>query len=229
MCKSMRKFKIMMLISVLTVILTSIGCGSKTPNNANTQSTNKENAQTPSNEVTPTQKNNPVVMITMANEEQIKVELYPDVAPNTVKSFISLVKKGFYNGLIFHRVIPEFMIQGGDPNGSGSGGPGYSIKGEFANNGFVNNLKHERGVISMGRTSEPNSAGSQFFIMVGTKPSLDGDYAAFGKVISGMDAVDKIVNIPRDKNDKPNQNQVMKSVTVDTLGVVYGEPEVSKK
>jgi len=225
----MRKFKIMMLISVLTVILTSIGCGSKTPNNANTQSTNKENAQTPSNEVTPTQKNNPVVMITMANEEQIKVELYPDVAPNTVKSFISLVKKGFYNGLIFHRVIPEFMIQGGDPNGSGSGGPGYSIKGEFANNGFVNNLKHERGVISMGRTSEPNSAGSQFFIMVGTKPSLDGDYAAFGKVISGMDAVDKIVNIPRDKNDKPNQNQVMKSVTVDTLGVVYGEPEVSKK
>ena len=225
----MRKFKIMMLISVLTVILTSIGCGSKTPNNANTQSTNKENAQTPSNEVTPTPKNNPVVTITMANEEQIKVELYPDVAPNTVKSFISLVKKGFYNGLIFHRVIPEFMIQGGDPNGSGSGGPGYSIKGEFTNNGFVNNLKHERGVISMGRTSEPNSAGSQFFIMVGTKPSLDGDYAAFGKVISGMDAVDKIVNIPRDKNDKPNQNQVMKSVTVDTLGVVYGEPEVSKK
>jgi len=170
-----------------------------------------------------------VVTITMANEEQIKIELYPTVAPNTVKSFISLVNKGFYNGLVFHRVIPEFMIQGGDPNGTGMGGPGYSIKGEFTSNGFVNNLKHERGVISMGRTSEPNSAGSQFFIVVKSAPTLDQDYAAFGKVTSGMETVDKIVNTPRDKNDKPNQSQVMKSVTVDTLGVNYGEPEVSKK
>lgn len=226
----MRKFRIMMFISLLAVILTSIGCGSQTPNKANTQATEKDKAQTQSNTGTPTSKNNPVVTITMANEEQIKVELYPDVAPNTVKSFISLVKKGFYNGLIFHRVIPEFMIQGGDPNGNGLGGPGYSIKGEFANNGFENNLKHERGVISMGRAPKSNdSAGSQFFIVVKTAPSLDKEYAAFGKVISGLDAVDKIVNTPRDKNDKPNQNQVMKSVTVDTLGVIYGEPEVSKK
>lgn len=225
----MRKFRIMMLISLLAVILTSIGCGAKTPNKTETQATNTDKVQTESNAVTPTSKNNPVVTVTMGNEEQIKVELYPTVAPNTVKSFISLVKKGFYNGLIFHRVIPGFMIQGGDPSGNGSGGPSYSLKGEFTNNGFTNNLKHERGVISMGRTSEPNSAGSQFFIMVGTAPSLDKDYAAFGKVISGMDAVDKIVNNPKDKNDKPLQSQVMKSVTVDTLGVNYGEPEVSKK
>lgn len=166
----------------------------------------------------------------MENEEQIKVELYPDVAPNTVKSFISLAQKGFYNGLIFHRVIPGFMIQGGDPNGNGTGGPGYSIKGEFTNNGFENNLKHERGVISMGRTQQSkDSAGSQFFIMVTTYPSLDKDYAAFGKVISGMETVDKIVNSTRDKNDKPNQNQVMKNVTIDTFGEVYADPEAIKK
>ncbi|WP_338031864.1 peptidylprolyl isomerase [Desulfosporosinus fructosivorans] len=168
----------------------------------------------------------------MANDEQIKMELYPDVAPNTVKSFISLVKKGFYNGLIFHRVMPEFMIQGGDPSGNGTGGPGYSIKGEFTNNGFVNDLKHERGVISMGRTSQSkDSAGSQFFIMVATNPSLDKDYAAFGKVLTGMETVDKIVNTPRGKKakDKPNQDQVMKSVTVDTMGVTYAEPDVIKK
>ncbi|MHB1652939.1 MAG: peptidylprolyl isomerase [Desulfitobacteriaceae bacterium] len=165
----------------------------------------------------------------MASGDQIKVELYPNVAPNTVKNFIALVQKGFYNGLIFHRVIPGFMIQGGDPKGDGSGGPGYSIKGEFKNNGFTNNLKHEQGVISMARAKDPNSAGSQFFIMVAAAPSLDGDYAAFGKVTSGMDAVDKIVNSPRDKSDKPLQNQVMKSVTVDTLGVTYDQPEVIKK
>jgi len=225
----MKKFKLGLLFLTLVVILAAVGCGTQTPKDTNTQSTNKD-TQTPSNSGTPTSKNNPIVTITMANEEQIKVELYPDVAPNTVKSFISLVKKGFYNGLIFHRVIPAFMIQGGDPNGNGTGGPGYSIKGEFTNNGFTNNLKHERGVISMGRTQQSkDSAGSQFFIMVGSVPSLDGDYAAFGKVTSGMDTVDKIVNTPRDKNDKPTQNQVMKSVTVDTLGVNYGEPVVIKK
>ncbi|WP_459929319.1 peptidylprolyl isomerase [Desulfosporosinus burensis] len=168
----------------------------------------------------------------MESGEQIKVELYPNVAPNTVKSFISLAKKGFYNGLIFHRVIPGFMIQGGDPNGTGTGGPGYSIKGEFTNNGFENNLKHERGVISMGRTPQSkDSAGSQFFIMAATYPSLDKEYASFGKVISGMETVDKIVNTPSGEKakDKPNQEQIMKSVTVDTLGVNYGEPEVIKK
>ena len=225
----MKKFRLGLLFMTLVMILATIGCGSQTPNSASTPPTNKDTTQPQSNAGTPTSKNDPIVTITMASGDQIKVELYPTVAPNTVKSFISLVKKGFYNGLIFHRVIPGFMIQGGDPNGNGSGGPGYSIKGEFTNNGFVNNLKHERGVISMGRTSEPNSAGSQFFIMVGTATTLDGDYAAFGKVISGMEAVDKIVNGPRDKADKPLTNQVMKSVTVDTLGVNYGEPEVIKK
>lgn len=232
----MKKFKLGLLFLTFVISLLTIGCGAQTPKDANTQSTTKENVQTPavtlapSTAATPASKTNPVVTITMANEEQIKVELYPDVAPNTVKSFISLVEKGFYNGLIFHRVIPGFMIQGGDPNGNGSGGPGYSIKGEFKNNGYVNNLKHERGVISMARTQQSNdSAGSQFFIMVGTAPTLDKDYAAFGKVISGMDAVDKIVNTPRDKADKPLKNQVMKSVTVDTVGEKYAEPEVIKK
>jgi len=229
-CKDMKKFQWVMLISLLAVMLTSLGCGSQTPDKATTQADNAANTQAKNNSGTPTSKNNPVVTITMANEDQIKVELYPDVAPNTVKSFISLVKKGFYNGLIFHRVIPEFMIQGGDPSGNGAGGPGYSIKGEFTNNGFTNNLKHERGVISMGRTSQSmDSAGSQFFIVVKTAANLDKDYAAFGKVTSGMDIVDKIVNTPRDNKDKPLQNQVMKSVTVDTLGVTYAEPEVSKK
>lgn len=195
----------------------------------NSQSTNKDTTQAQNNAPTPTVKSNPIVTITMASGDLIKLELYPDVAPNTVKSFISLVNKGFYNGLIFHRVIPGFMIQGGDPNGNGTGGPGYSIKGEFTSNGFVNNLKHERGVLSMGRTPDPNSAGSQFFIMVATVSSLDKNYAAFGKVISGMDAVDKIVNSPREKNDKPIQSQVMKSVAVDTFGVTFGEPEVLKR
>lgn len=226
----MKKFKLGLLFLTFVVILLTLGCGTQTPKDTTTPSTPKDNTQTQSNEGIPTSKNNPIVTITMANEEQIKVELYPEVAPNTVKSFISLVKKGFYNGLIFHRVIPEFMIQGGDPKGNGTGGPGYSIKGEFTNNGFVNNLKHDRGVISMGRTQQSkDSAGSQFFIVVKTSSSLDKDYAAFGKVISGMETVDKIVNTPRDKNDKPKQDQVMKSVTVDTLGVNYNEPEVIKK
>lgn len=230
--KTLKKFKNGLFFLSLVMILATIGCGAQTPSAVSSEPPNKDTPQTQNNTSTPTSKNNPVVTITMANEEQIKVELYPDVAPNTVKSFISLVQKGFYNGLIFHRVIPGFMIQGGDPNGTGTGGPGYSIKGEFTNNGFVNDLKHERGVISMGRTSQSkDSAGSQFFIMITTYPSLDNDYAAFGKVISGMDFVDKIVNTPRGAKakDKPNQDQVMKSITVDTLGVNYGEPEVIKK
>ena len=227
----MKKLKLGLFFLTFVMILATIGCGSQTPNTASSPPTNKDNNQTQSNTGTPTSKNNPIVTITMANDEQIKVELYPDVAPNTVKSFISLVKKGFYNGLIFHRVIPDFMIQGGDPSGNGTGGPEYSIKGEFTNNGFVNNLKHERGVISMGRTPEPNSAGSQFFIVVKNSPFLDKEYAAFGKVISGMDIVDKIVNTPSGAKakDKPNQDQVMKNVTIDTLGVNYDEPEVIKK
>lgn len=294
----MRKLRLVLLVTMLLIILTSMGCGTRTSSNTNTQSAetaqtqsnvkdaqseskdptqtqnnakdtqtenkdtaqtqtspkdtqleNKNSAQTQSNAntqaptkstapipkqaennpSTPAVKSNPLVTITMASEEQIKLELYPNVAPNTVKSFIFLVQKGFYNGLSFHRVIPGFMIQGGDPKGNGTGGPGYSIKGEFTNNGFKNDLKHERGVLSMGRTPDPNSAGSQFFIMAATVPSLDKEYAAFGKVISGMEVVDKIVNSPRDKADKPLQNQVMKSVTVDTFGEKFAEPEVIKK
>lgn len=167
---------------------------------------------------------NPVVTIEMENGNEIKVELYPDVAPNTVNNFISLVKKGFYDGVIFHRVIPGFVIQGGDPTGTGTGGPGYSIPGEFTNNGFENNLKHERGVISMARTMDPDSAGSQFFIMVDKSPHLDGEYAAFGKVISGMEEVDRIVAVERDFRDKPLEDQRIKRVTVDTFGVEYPEP-----
>ena len=168
---------------------------------------------------------NPVVTITTENNADIKVELYPDIAPNTVKNFISLVKKGFYDGVIFHRVIPGFMIQGGDPQGIGVGGPGYSIAGEFSANGFKNDLKHTTGVISMARSSHPDSAGSQFFIMTDDAPHLDGQYAAFGKVIEGIDEVQRIVNVPRDFRDKPKENQAMRKVTVETCGVDYGEPE----
>ena len=167
---------------------------------------------------------NPIVTIEMENGDIIKVELYPEAAPNTVNNFISLVKRGFYDGVIFHRVIPGFMIQGGDPNGIGTGGPGYTIKGEFARNGFKNELKHTAGVISMARSMLPNSAGSQFFIMHKDAPHLDGDYAAFGKVTEGMDVVDKIANVPTDSMDKPLNEQKMKRVTVDTQGVDYPEP-----
>ena len=169
---------------------------------------------------------NPIVTIKLNIGKEIKVELYPDVAPNTVNNFISLVKKGFYNGIIFHRVIEGFMIQGGDPEGRGYGGPGYGIKGEFAFNGFNNDLKHERGVISMARSQHPDSAGSQFFIMHQNAPHLDGQYAAFGKVIEGMDAVDEIATCATNfSNDMPIVAQVMEEVTVDTFGVDYTEPE----
>lgn len=169
--------------------------------------------------------NNPVATIEMENGDIMKLELYPDIAPNTVKNFISLANKGFYDGLIFHRVIPGFMIQGGDPEGTGMGGPGYGIKGEFKANGFANNLKHEKGVISMARSMSPNSAGSQFFIMVANSPHLDGQYAAFGKVIEGIEAADKIVAVKRNHSDKPLEDQRMRKVTVDVKGVEYGEPE----
>ena len=155
----------------------------------------------------------------------IKAELYPEIAPNSVNNFISLIQKGYYDGLIFHRVIAGFMIQGGCPEGSGMGGPGYSIKGEFSKNGFKNDLKHDRGVLSMARAMSPNSAGSQFFIMHDVAPHLDGQYAAFGKVIEGMDVVDAIAETKCDWNDRPKSKQVMKKVTVDTFGVAYPAPE----
>ena len=167
---------------------------------------------------------NPIVTIEMENGDVIKAELYPEVAPNTVNNFISLINKGFYDGVIFHRVIPGFMIQGGDPQGTGTGGPGYSIRGEFTSNRFLNELKHTRGVLSMARTMDPNSAGSQFFIMHEDAPHLDGQYAAFGKVIEGMEAVDKIAATRTNYNAKPRINQTMKKVTVETVGVDYPEP-----
>ncbi|VYU56225.1 peptidylprolyl isomerase [Clostridium tertium] len=168
---------------------------------------------------------NPIVTINMENGGVIKAELYPEVAPNTVKNFISLINKGFYDGVIFHRVIPGFMIQGGCPDGNGMGGPGYSIKGEFTRNGFKNDLKHSRGVLSMARTMVHDSAGSQFFIMVQDSPHLDNQYAAFGKVIEGMEVADGIVKSQRDYNDKPFEDQKMIKVTVDTFGETYDEPE----
>lgn len=168
---------------------------------------------------------NPVVTITMENGDVIKAELYPEVAPNTVNNFISLVKKGYYDGLIFHRVIRGFMIQGGCPQGTGMGGPGYSINGEFSQNGVKNDLKHTEGVLSMARSMMPNSAGSQFFIMHKDAPHLDGAYAAFGKVTEGMNVVDKIANERTDYSDRPLKEQKIKSMTVDTFGVDYPEPE----
>ncbi|MBC5735246.1 peptidylprolyl isomerase [Lawsonibacter hominis] len=168
---------------------------------------------------------NPIVTFEMEDGGKMVAELYPEVAPNTVNNFISLVKSGFYNGLIFHRVIPGFMIQGGCPQGTGTGGPGYSIKGEFSANGVPNDLKHSRGVLSMARAMHPDSAGSQFFIMVEPAPHLDGQYAAFGKVIEGLDVADAIVSADRNRMDKPYQDQRMKTVTVETHGVDYPAPE----
>ena len=168
---------------------------------------------------------NPIVTIQMKDGGVMKAELYPDIAPETVKNFVYLAGKGFYNGLIFHRVIPGFMIQGGDPEGTGMGGPGYSIKGEFASNGFKNDLKHTKGVLSMARSMMPNSAGSQFFIMHETSPHLDGEYAAFGKIIEGQDIVDAIATVDTDYSDRPKTPQIMKTVTVETFGVDYPEPD----
>ena len=168
---------------------------------------------------------NPVVTIEMENGDVIKAELYPEKAPNTVNHFISLVKKGYYDGLIFHRVIRGFMIQGGCPQGTGMGGPGYSIRGEFAQNGFANDLKHTEGVLSMARAMHPDSAGSQFFIMHKAAPHLDGAYAAFGKVTEGMDAVNRIAEVRTDYSDRPMKEQKIKKMTVETFGVDYPEPE----
>lgn len=168
---------------------------------------------------------NPIVTFEMENGKTFCAELYPEIAPNTVNNFISLINKGFYNGVIFHRVIEGFMIQGGDPKGMGTGGPGYCIAGEFRANGFQNDLRHTRGVLSMARTMDPNSAGSQFFVMHKDSPHLDGQYAAFGKVTEGMETVDEIATCPKSFGDRPIQPQRMKKVTVDTFGVEYPEPK----
>lgn len=167
---------------------------------------------------------NPIVTIE-TTEGVIKVELYPEIAPNTVRNFLSLVKKGFYDGTIFHRVIPGFMIQGGDPDGTGMGGPDYRIRGEFSRNGFKNELRHTKGVLSMARSGHPDSAGSQFFLMVADAPHLDGQYAAFGKVIEGMEEAERIVKVKRNASDRPMEEQKMVKLTADTFGVEYEEPE----
>lgn len=170
---------------------------------------------------------NPIITITMENGDIMKAELYPEVAPNTVNNFLSLVGKGFYDGLIFHRVIKGFMIQGGCPDGTGMGGPGYTIKGEFSQNGFQNDLRHTPGVLSMARAMHPDSAGSQFFIMHETSPHLDGAYAAFGQIIEGMDVVNKIAEVRTDYSDRPMKEQKIKSMTAETFGETYPEPEHS--
>ena len=170
---------------------------------------------------------NPVITITMENGDVMKAELYPEVAPNTVNNFLSLVQKGCYDGLIFHRVIRGFMIQGGCPNGNGMGGPGYTIKGEFSQNGFQNDLRHTPGVLSMARAMHPDSAGSQFFIMHETSPHLDGQYAAFGQIIEGMDVVNKIAETPTDYSDRPMKEQKIRTITAETFGETYPEPEHS--
>lgn len=212
------KSKLVFIVLSIMAVITLTGCGT---------SKDDEKVKDTSSYASEV-KEKPVVTITMENDQKIVMELDPEVAPNTVANFVSLVKKGFYDGLIFHRVIPGFMVQGGDPSGNGMGGPDYAIKGEFLSNGFENNLKHERGVVSMARSQDPNSAGSQFFIMVDTSDQLDGEYAAFGKVTEGMDVVDEIVNAERNDSDKPLKEQKMKKVEVDTKGFDYPKPEVQK-
>lgn len=218
----MKKYFLVMAMLVLSSVL--IACSADDANEKADDTAASKSTLNYADEVT----ENPVVTITMENDAKIVVELDPKVAPNTVANFISLVEDKFYDGLIFHRVIPGFMIQGGDPSGNGTGGPNYTIDGEFSSNGFENNLLHDRGVISMARAGDPNSAGSQFFIMTEKAASLDGDYAAFGKVLEGMEAVDAIVNAERDSSDKPLEDQKMKSVTVDTKGFDYPDPVVNK-
>lgn len=221
------RYKVFYIVfSLLAVAFVVTGCGTSTKSGQSEEIVVKESDE--KKDYSSAVKENPIVTITMNNNEKIVIELEPSTAPNTVANFISLVKKGYYDGLIFHRIIPDFMIQGGDPSGNGSGGPGYSIEGEFSKNGFENNLKHERGVISMARTNDPNSAGSQFFIMVKESQQLDGKYAAFGKVIEGMETVDAIVAAERDSADKPLKDQQMKKVEVDTKGFDYPTPEVQK-
>ncbi|MCM3163930.1 peptidylprolyl isomerase [Metabacillus litoralis] len=209
--------KIKSVLSIIFLVMLIVGgCGT------NEQSQpDKDDEKQPAQEI----EDNPIATITMENNDTIKVELYPNIAPNTVNNFISLAESGFYDGLIFHRVIPGFMIQGGDPEGRGTGGPGYAIKGEFESNGVDNELNHERGVLSMARSQDPDSAGSQYFIMVAEATHLDGEYAAFGKVTEGMDAVDKIVNVEKDNQDKPLEDQKIKQITVETFGVEFPEPE----
>lgn len=222
--KNINKLLNLILITILMSSFVLVGCG-------NTKNDTKKEVATPATKsedsdkaVTKANKDLPIATIIVDGFGVIEAELYPEVAPNTVNNFIDLANKGFYNNLKFHRIIKDFMIQGGDPKGDGTGGPGYSIEGEFASNGFANSLKHTKGVLSMARGEDPNSAGSQFFIMTNDKSHLDGEYAAFGKVISGLDLIDKIQNVETNSSDAPKKDVVITSITVDTKGVKYKEP-----
>jgi len=222
--RNINKYLNLILITILMSSLILVGCG-------NTKISDKKVADAPvvkseSSDANTTKENKdlPVATITVDGYGIIKAELYPEIAPNTVNNFIDLSSKGFYDNLKFHRIIKDFMLQGGDPKGDGTGGPGYSIEGEFTSNGFANSLKHTKGVLSMARSQDPNSAGSQFFIMTKEAPHLDGEYAAFGKVISGLDVLDKIEGVKTGSNDKPKEDVIIKSITVDTKGIKYKEP-----
>ncbi|WP_459479197.1 peptidylprolyl isomerase [Clostridium saccharoperbutylacetonicum] len=220
-----KRYLSLFFITILTSLFMLMGCGNNVSiakEKSNTESKASETSEKSSIEEN---KNLPIATITVNGYGVIKAELYPEIAPNTVNNFIDLANKNFYNNLKFHRIIKNFMIQGGDPKGDGTGGPGYSIEGEFTSNGFANSLKHTKGVLSMARTSDPNSAGSQFFIMSGDAANLDGEYAAFGKVVSGLDVVDKIQNVSTNSADAPKEDVVITSITVDTRGVQYSEPK----
>lgn len=208
------------MISIMMILAIFTGCSSSSDEGNDAANNDEADTERPE----PTGKT-PIVTMTMKNGGEVTIELYPDIAPNTVNNFISLIEDGFYDGLIFHRVIPGFMIQGGDPDGNGTGGPGYGIKGEFANNGFANDLAHEKGVLSMARSQSPDSAGSQFFIMTDEATHLDGDYAAFGKVVDGIETVDEIVKVDKGAQDKPKEDQVIQSMTVELEGYDAEEPE----
>lgn len=208
------------MISIMMILAIFTGCSSSSDEGNDAANNDEADTERPE----PTGKT-PIVTMTMKNGGEVTIELYPDIAPNTVNNFISLIEDGFYDGLIFHRVIPGFMIQGGDPDGNGTGGPGYGIKGEFANNGFANDLAHEKGVLSMARSQSPDSAGSQFFIMTDEATHLDGDYAAFGKVVDGIEIVDEIVQVDKGAQDKPKEDQVIQSMTVELEGYDAEEPE----
>lgn len=223
--KNINKYLKLILVTLIMTSLVLVGCGtSKSNTNKTAENDTKSPSESSETNSSEANKSLPLATISVEGYGVIEAELYPEIAPNTVNNFIDLSNKGFYNNLTFHRIIKDFMIQGGDPKGDGTGGPGYSIEGEFTSNGFANSLKHTKGVLSMARSQDPNSAGSQFFIMTKEASHLDGEYAAFGKVISGLDVLEKIENVKTSSNDKPKEDVVIKSITVDTKGITYKEP-----
>lgn len=219
-----KRYLSLFIMIILTCSFILMGCGNSSKSSKEAANTETKASESSNKDSSASNGNLPVATITVKGYGVIQAELYPEIAPNTVNNFIYLANKGFYNNLKFHRVIKNFMIQGGDPKGDGTGGPGYSIEGEFTSNGIANSLKHTKGVLSMARSKDPNSAGSQFFIMTGDAANLDGDYAAFGKVTSDLDVLDKIQNVETNSADAPKQDVIIESITVDTKGVDYKEP-----